>query len=94
MADIKDPENTILMELKDGTVVIELMPEINLCKDAYEACRDADCLVIATEWNQFRMLDLERVKQLLKEPLMIDLRNIYRVDAMTDAGFRYLSVGR
>ena len=49
----------------------------HLCKDAYEACRDADALVIVTEWNQFRMLDLERVKELLRRPVVVDLRNIY-----------------
>jgi UDPglucose 6-dehydrogenase len=72
----------------------ELMPELNLCKDAYEACSGANCLVIATEWNQFRMLDFERVKRLIEDPVVVDLRNIYRGENMTEAGFRYLSVGR
>ncbi|MBW2724768.1 MAG: UDP-glucose 6-dehydrogenase, partial [Deltaproteobacteria bacterium] len=54
----------------------------------------ADVLVIATEWNQFRMLDFARIKALLSEPVMVDLRNIYRADAMRAEGFDYVSVGR
>ncbi|MGY8805640.1 MAG: UDP binding domain-containing protein, partial [bacterium] len=70
------------------------IPELVLCKDVYETCEGGDVLVIATEWNQFRMLDFARVKDLLNEPIMVDLRNIYRADAMKSAGFSYLSVGR
>ena len=51
-------------------------------------------LVIVTEWNQFRMLDLERVKSLLRKPILIDLRNIYEPDTLREAGFHYVSVGR
>jgi UDPglucose 6-dehydrogenase len=71
-----------------------LLPSVTMCKDAYEACSGADALVIVTEWNQFRMLDLERIKSLLQEPILIDLRNIYEPQAMKEAGFLYLSVGR
>jgi UDPglucose 6-dehydrogenase len=70
------------------------VPELILCKDVYEACRGADALVIVTEWNQFRMLDLARIKGLLNEPNMVDLRNIYLADAMRAEGFNYVSVGR
>ena len=70
------------------------IPEVVMCKDAYEACTEADALVIVTEWNQFRMLDLERVKRLLKDPVLFDLRNIYEPSAMREAGFHYVSVGR
>ncbi|MDP6981335.1 MAG: UDP-glucose/GDP-mannose dehydrogenase family protein [Myxococcota bacterium] len=72
----------------------EVIPDLVMCKDAYEACEGGDALVIATEWNQFRMLDLPRVKELLCEPLMIDLRNIYRAEALAAEGFEYVSVGR
>jgi len=68
--------------------------ELVLCKDAYEACQGGDVLVIATEWNQFRMLDFARVKSLLNESIMVDLRNIYRAEAMAAEGFAYTSVGR
>ncbi|HEY2069925.1 MAG TPA: UDP-glucose/GDP-mannose dehydrogenase family protein [Rhizomicrobium sp.] len=68
--------------------------QIDFCKDAYEALEGADGVVILTEWNEFRALDLPRVKKLLKTPLMVDLRNIYRPAQMAQAGFRYVSVGR
>jgi UDPglucose 6-dehydrogenase len=62
--------------------------------DAYGALRGADGVVILTEWNEFRALDLGKVKAALKTPLMVDLRNIYRPAQMAQAGFRYVSVGR
>jgi len=65
-----------------------------LCENAYETCENADALVLVTEWNQFRMLDIERVKKLLREPVLVDLRNVYDPAAMRRAGFRYESVGR
>jgi UDPglucose 6-dehydrogenase len=71
-----------------------LLPDMTLCKDAYAACEGADLMVIITEWNQFRMLDLDRIKSLLRQPIMADLRNIYQPEAMAAAGFRYVSVGR
>jgi len=70
-----------------------LIPEMTLCKDAYEACEGAEALVIMTEWNQFRMLDLGRVKEGMSEPRMIDLRNVYGRDRMRAAGFLYWGVG-
>jgi UDPglucose 6-dehydrogenase len=70
------------------------LPELTLCNDAYQACRGADALVIVTEWNQFRMLDLARVKSLLARPVVVDLRNIYDPAPMRAAGFAYVCVGR
>jgi UDPglucose 6-dehydrogenase len=70
------------------------LPDVTLCKNAYETCEGADALVLMTEWNQFRMLDLERVRTLLREPVVVDLRNVYDPDTMRRAGFRYDSVGR
>jgi UDPglucose 6-dehydrogenase len=67
---------------------------IEFCKDAYEALEGADGVVLLTEWNEFRALDMPRVKGLLKQPLMVDLRNVYRPAQMAAAGFRYVSVGR
>ena len=60
----------------------------------YEAVEGADAVVILTEWDQFRALDLDRVKLLLKQPVMVDLRNVYRPDDMRARGFRYSSIGR
>ena len=68
--------------------------QLDYRKDAYDAMTGADGVVILTEWNEFRALDLPRVKAALKAPLMVDLRNIYRPAQMAEAGFRYTSVGR
>jgi len=62
--------------------------------DTYETLAGADGVVILTEWNEFRALDFAKVKAALKTPLMVDLRNIYRPSLMSEAGFRYVSVGR
>jgi UDPglucose 6-dehydrogenase len=67
---------------------------VELCADAYQALDGADGVVILTEWNEFRALDLARAKSLLKRPLMVDLRNIYRPALMAAEGFSYVSVGR
>jgi UDPglucose 6-dehydrogenase len=66
----------------------------SFCKDAYAAALGADALVIVTEWNQFRKLELDRLLRLLKQPLIVDLRNLYEPKKMAAAGFRYVSVGR
>jgi UDPglucose 6-dehydrogenase len=70
------------------------MPDLDYRNDPYEAIDGADALVILTEWNSYRSLDLDRVKTLLKAPVFIDLRNIYRPAEMQAAGFRYSSLGR
>ena len=72
----------------------KLMTGVIWCKDAYDAMTGADAVAIVTEWNQFRALDLKRVKSVLKAPVMIDLRNIYKPDEMAAAGFHYSSIGR
>lgn len=71
-----------------------LLPGVVFCNDAYDTMKGADALTIITEWNEFRLLDLDRVKSLLSRPLLIDLRNIYKDDEMRAAGFDYYSVGR
>jgi len=71
-----------------------LMPELVYCQDAYQTMEGADALILLTEWNEFRGLDLGRVKGLLVNPLVIDLRNIYQPQEMAAAGLSYLSIGR
>ncbi len=71
-----------------------LMPDLDYCGDAYEAMEGADALILITEWNEFRALDLDRVKNLLRHPVVIDLRNIYKPDEMIAAGLTYHSIGR
>jgi UDPglucose 6-dehydrogenase len=71
-----------------------VFPELEFGEDAYDIARGSDALVLATEWNQFRRLDLERIKSLLKSPIFIDLRNVYEPDQMKRLGFDYCGVGR
>jgi UDPglucose 6-dehydrogenase len=70
------------------------LPDIEYANDEYSAIDGADALVIITEWNQFRALDMEKVKQLLKAPKIADLRNIYEPSDMREMGFEYVGVGR
>ncbi|SDS66158.1 UDP-glucose/GDP-mannose dehydrogenase family protein [Erythrobacter sp. HL-111] len=71
-----------------------LMPEVTMCKDPYEAITGADATVIVTEWDAFRALDLERVKELAADNVLVDLRNIYDPETLRGTGFKYVSVGR
>ncbi|MES2058777.1 MAG: UDP-glucose/GDP-mannose dehydrogenase family protein [Pseudomonadota bacterium] len=71
-----------------------MMPEITYCKDAYEAATGADAVVIVTEWDVFRALDLKRLASVMGAPVMVDLRNIYPPSEVERAGFAYSSIGR
>jgi UDPglucose 6-dehydrogenase len=71
-----------------------MLKDVTFCRDAYETAEAADALVIATEWNEFRALNLDRVKTLLRKPLVIDLRNVYDPHRMRRAGYTYVAVGR
>nr|MCS5635133.1 nucleotide sugar dehydrogenase [Myxococcota bacterium] len=70
------------------------VPEVLLCEDAYDAARGADALVIVTEWNEFRALELGRVKKLMNQPKLVDLRNIYDPEAVRREGIEYWGIGR
>jgi UDPglucose 6-dehydrogenase len=72
----------------------KLLEDVAFCEGAYDAMESADAVVILTEWNEFRALDLRRVRELLRSPTIIDLRNIYKPADMADAGFYYFSIGR
>jgi len=78
----------------EGMTEAKKVLDVEMCPDAYAALEGADGVIILTEWNEFRALDLRAAKRLLKRPLMVDLRNIYRPDEMAKAGFSYVSVGR
>ncbi len=65
-----------------------------MASDAYDAAKDADVVVIVTEWDAFRALDLDRVKALLSQPVFVDLRNIYPREMVEKAGFSYTAIGR
>jgi UDPglucose 6-dehydrogenase len=71
-----------------------LPPDVMYCDSAYAAAEGADAVVIATEWEQFRALDLARLKGVMARPVIIDLRNVYRADEMKRANFRYIGIGR
>ena len=70
------------------------LKDVTWCQDEYDCAANADAVVILTEWNRFRALDLARLKSLLKHPLMVDLRNVYAPGMMLQAGFSYYSIGR
>jgi UDPglucose 6-dehydrogenase len=72
----------------------ELPEGVDYCEDSYDAAKGADAMIIVTEWNQFRSLDMERVRTLLNQPVVIDLRNLYDPQRMKEQGFRYTSIGR
>ena len=70
------------------------MPHVDFRAGPYEAVEGADVMVIITEWDQFRALDLDRVKSLMRRPAIVDLRNVYRPEEVREKGFAYASVGR
>jgi UDPglucose 6-dehydrogenase len=70
------------------------LSDVVYCDSAYEAAEDAEALVIATEWEQFRALDLDRLRLVMSRPTIIDLRNVYHPEQMKRASFRYLGIGR
>jgi UDPglucose 6-dehydrogenase len=71
-----------------------VLPDISYAEDEYAAVTGADALVFITEWNQFRALNMERIRSLMRSPRIADLRNIYEPDAMRELGFDYVGVGR
>jgi len=68
--------------------------KVKFCKDAYEAAKDCDCIVIATEWNEFKELDLKKIKGLMRQPVIVDGRNIYDPKVVKSLGFKYSGMGR
>jgi len=71
-----------------------LMPNVTYCADAYEVARESDALVLVTEWDEFKRLDMRRLGALMNFPLIIDGRNFYDPEEMTAAGFIYEGIGR
>jgi UDPglucose 6-dehydrogenase len=78
----------------EGHEARQLLRDVDFKANAYDVAEDADVLVIITEWDQFRALDLDRIKLLMRRPLVVDLRNVYRPAEMRARGFEYRSVGR
>jgi UDPglucose 6-dehydrogenase len=71
-----------------------LKNSVAFCRDAYSAAKDSDCLVIATEWNEFKELDFKKIKRLMRQPVIVDGRNIYDPAEMKRLGFKYVGIGR
>jgi UDPglucose 6-dehydrogenase len=71
-----------------------MLPGVTWCSDAYDTATGADVLVLVTEWNEFRALDLERLGSIMSTRTLVDLRNVYRSDEVRAAGFKYSSIGR
>jgi UDPglucose 6-dehydrogenase len=76
------------------TVARPLMSDVEMCPDPYELARGCDALMVITEWNEFKQLDLSRLKELMNQPVILDGRNIYEPAMMKQAGFRYRGLGR
>ncbi|USU10336.1 UDP-glucose/GDP-mannose dehydrogenase family protein [Sphingomonadaceae bacterium OTU29MARTA1] len=105
--DMRDaPSIAIAQALADAGVTVRaydpegmeparrLMPDAIYCKDAYEAASGADAVVIVTEWDAFRALDLDKLRSIVAAPVLVDLRNVYRREDVEAAGFTYTAVGR
>lgn len=105
--DMRDASSTVIVELlkKDGAHIKaydpqamdnakKLMPDISFEKNAYAAATGADVLIVVTDWNEFKELDLEKLKTVMKYPKIVDARNIYDPGKMKEMGFLYLGVGR
>ncbi len=105
--DIRDaPSLTIIPRLQEAGMIVRAtdpeaienartaLPGVVWCENEYETVEDADILVILTEWNAYRGLDLDIVREKMRTPVIADLRNIYRIDEMAGKGFKYSSVGR
>jgi UDPglucose 6-dehydrogenase len=72
----------------------QTLKQVIFCSDPYEVAKGSDAIILATEWNEFRSLDLQQLKQSLKQPIFVDLRNVYDPAKMIGLGFRYIGVGR
>ncbi|MEA3305281.1 MAG: UDP binding domain-containing protein, partial [Candidatus Omnitrophota bacterium] len=72
----------------------KLIKGITFCKDAYSAAKNSDCLAIVTDWNEFKKMDLRRVKKLMRQPIIVDGRNIYNPGTVRKLGLKYIGMGR
>jgi UDPglucose 6-dehydrogenase len=100
------PSQSIIEALQKGGATIvasdpvaieeakKVLVDVEYASDPYAAAEGADAIILITEWNPFRNLDLEKIKMRLKAPIFIDLRNVYEPKRMAEKGFHYTSVGR
>ena len=71
-----------------------LLPNVSYCQDPYAVAEGTDALILVTEWNEFRQLDMERIARSMRQPVLLDARNIYDPARMKELGFRYRGIGR
>ncbi len=100
------PSIDIINRLKDEGVKVKvfdpkamkkarkILTGVAFCRDAYAACKNSDCLAIVTDWDEFKEMDLKRVKKLMKQPIIVDGRNIYNPNTVRRLGFKYTGIGR
>ncbi len=91
---LKEKANVKVYDPKAMNKVRKIFKNIQFCKDSYEVAKDADALVILTEWNEFKRLNLSKIKKLLKTPILVDGRNIFDPWRVKELGFTYLGIGR
>jgi UDPglucose 6-dehydrogenase len=91
---LKEKANIRVYDPVSMKEVEKIISGIKYCKDSYDAAKGADALVIVTEWNQFRNLELDKIKKLLNGPYFFDLRNVYEPQRLKEKGFKYFCVGR
>ncbi len=104
MRDAPSLEVIDLIEADDGLVQAydpvamhvarQIKPNLNMAANAYDCAAGCDALILMTEWNEFKQLDLRRLKNLMKSPVIVDARNVYEPEAMADLGFSYRGIGR
>jgi len=102
----QSPAMDIIRYLKDRGCIVktydpkamsrakEVLTGVKFCKNAYDVALGADCLIVMTEWNEFKELDFKKIKKILKQPIIVDGRNIYDPELMREMGFRYAGIGR
>ena len=72
----------------------KIFPNISYAKDVYEAVTGKDAMIIVTDWLQFKEMDLKRIKNLMRKPIIIDGRNIFDIDIVSNVGFKYIGIGK
>ncbi|MEK7533953.1 MAG: UDP-glucose/GDP-mannose dehydrogenase family protein [Patescibacteria group bacterium] len=105
--DMRDaPSITVIKKLQESKAIIKgydpiainnakkILKNVEFCNDSYSVAKDSDILIIMTEWNEFRQLDLQKIKNLMKKPILLDGRNIYDPQTASRIGFTYIGVGR
>jgi len=90
----KEGANIRVYDPKAAAKAKTILKGVVFCKDAYEAARNSDCIVVMTEWPEFSELDFNRIKKLVRQPFVVDARNLYEPQSLKKLGFKYVGMGR